>query len=121
MAKLARKRQEASGRKADRYAEIGRKFEGEVADLLQKLQDEKAIARFVAHPPNSKEDQEGRDFTVTALVSGKEAERSFGVTISLKRWTQSKILHPDIPQFCFPMGTKPETIRARILELFKTR
>ena len=118
MAKLARKRHEASGRKADRYAEIGRKFEGEVAALLQKMQDEKLILRFVSHGPGSEEDHDGRDFTVAAVVAGQEAERSFGVTISLRRWHVSKMLHPDVPQFCFPLGTKPETIRARVLGLF---
>jgi len=120
MGKLARKRYESRGRKAERYGEIGRKFEGEVAELLQKMQDEKLIARFTAHPPDSPEDQQGRDFTVVVANGGKETERSFGVTISLQRWNQSKVLHPDVPQFCFPIGTKPETIRARILELFKT-
>lgn len=117
--KLARKRHESRNRRGERYSGIGRKFEGEVGDLLQKLQDEKLIAGFIRHPPNSPEDSEGRDFTVTAMIGGKEARRSFGVTISLKSWQESKILHPDVPQFCFPIGTKPETIRKRILDLFK--
>lgn len=121
MGKLARKRFESRDRRGERYAKIGRKFEGEVADLLRKMQDEKLILGFVHHAPNSEEDGDGRDFTVTGLVGGKEAERSFGVTISLQSWQRSKIVHPDVPQFCFPIGTKPETIRARILELFKTR
>lgn len=118
MPKLGRKRQESSGRKAVRMADAGRAFETEVAALLQKMQDEQVIAGYVAHDPNSPEDLDGRDFTVTAMAGGKPVERSFGVTISLRRWNQSKILHPDTPQFCFPFGTKPETIRKRILELF---
>jgi len=118
MAKLARKRFESRDRRGERYAEIGRKFEGEVADLLQKMQDEKLIVGFVRHEPHSAEDGQGRDFTVTGLIAGVPVERSFGVTISLRSWRQSKIIYPDVPQHCFPIGTKPETIRARILELF---
>ena len=121
MGKLARKRYASRERRGDRYAEIGRRFETEVAGYLQKMQDEKLILGFVHHAPHSKEDGDGRDFTVTGLVERKPAERSFGVTISLASWNRSKVLHPDVPQFCFPIGTKPETIRARVLELFKTR
>lgn len=118
MGKLARKRFESRDRRRERYGEIGRKFEGEVADLLQKMQDEKLLLGFVQHEPNSTEDQDGRDFTVTAVLGGKETFRSFGVTISLQNWNEAKIKHPDVPQFCFPIGTKPETVRKRILELF---
>lgn len=118
MAKLARKRQEASGRKGERMAKQGRLLEEEVAALLEKMREEKLIIGFIAHAPNSPEDTAGRDFTVEASVSGTTAARSFGVTISLKRWNESKIRH-DVPQFCFPLGTKPETIRKRILELFE--
>ena len=118
MAKLARKRQEASGRKSQRMADAGRAFEEEVAGILERMLEEKLISGFVAHAPHSSEDAQGRDFTVTSIAGGKTVERSFGVTISLKRWQRSKILHPDVPQFCFPLGTKPETVRKRILELF---
>lgn len=118
MAKLARKRREASGRRADRYAKIGREFESAMTDLLLKMREEKLITRFEAHAANTVEDGEGRDFTVAAVIGGIETERSFGVTISLKRWGASRILHPKVPQFCFPIGTKPETIRKRVLELF---
>ena len=121
MGKLARKRFESRDRRGERYAAIGRKFEEEVSDLLQKMQDEKLIAGFVRHEPHSREDRQGRDFTVTALADGKEEKRSFGVTISMRSWHDAKIQHPDVPQFCFPIGTKPETIRARVLELFQTR
>ncbi|HTK59847.1 MAG TPA: hypothetical protein VL283_01445, partial [Candidatus Baltobacteraceae bacterium] len=88
---------------------------------LEKFQGEKLIVGFTRHEPRSPEDHDGRDFTVVALVDGKEVEKSFGVTISLQSWSRSKTLHPDTPQFCFPLGTKPETIRTRILDLFKTR
>ncbi len=118
MGKLARKRFEARSRKAERMGHVGRKFEGEVEALLQKMQDQGMITGFVAHPPHSEEDSEGRDFTAEALVQGVETKRSFGVTISLRSWNQAKVLHPKVPQFCFPLGTKPETIRSRILELF---
>jgi hypothetical protein len=121
MAKLARKRFESRNRRGDRYSEIGRKFEGEVAELLQKMQDEKLILGFERHAPNSTEDGQGRDFTVTALLAGVQVEKSFGVTISMRSWNEAKVLHPEVPQFCFPLGTKPETIRARVLELFQTR
>jgi hypothetical protein len=121
MAKLARKRQEASGRKTQRMADRGREFEDEVGGLLQKMQDEELIIGFVAHAPNSTDDQAGRDFTVMTMFNGKEVSKSFGVTISMRHWHDSKVKHPDIPQFCFPLGTKPETIRTRILELFSSK
>ncbi len=118
MGKLARKRHEASGRKTQRMAKRGREFEDEVSALLQKMQDEELIVGFIAHEPNSPEDQDGRDFTVTVVIGGGEVSKSFGVTISLRHWKESRIKHPDVPQFCFPLGTKLETIRTRILELF---
>lgn len=123
MGKLARKRYASRDRRGERYAAIGRNFEEEVEGHLQKMMDEKLVVGFVRHAPHSREDGQGRDFTVTALVGGKEARRSFGVTISMRSWNNAKALHHDVPQFCFPIGTKPETIRARILELFapKTR
>ena len=120
MGKLARKRFASRDRRRERYSEIGRQFEGEVAELLRKMQDEKLILSFVRHAPHSKEDHDGRDFTVTGLVEGRPVERSFGVTISQRSWSDSKILHPHVPQFCFPIGSKPETIRARVLELFSS-
>ncbi len=121
MGKLARKRREASGRKTQRMAKRGREFEDEVSALLQKMQDEEVIVGFIAHDPNSAEDQDGRDFTVTVASGGQEVSKSFGVTISLRHWRESKIKHPEVPQFCFPLGTKLETIRARILELFSLK
>lgn len=118
MGKLARKRYATRDHRSERYGEIGRKFESEVADLLQKMQEEKLILGFVQHEPDSTEHRDGRDFTVTTVSGDKEASRSFGVTISMQHWGAAKARFPTVPQFCFPIGTKPETIRKRILELF---
>lgn len=118
MAKLAAKRAKARNRKGLRYARVGREFEVEVARILQKMCEERLLCNFVRHPPRSAEDHDGRDFTVTALVGAEEKQQSFGVTISYNSWTDAKVKHPYTRQFCFPIGTKPETIRKRILELF---
>ncbi|MBI2642257.1 MAG: hypothetical protein HYW97_00185 [Candidatus Wildermuthbacteria bacterium] len=76
------------------------------------------ISNYTRHPPNSAEDHNGKDFTVTKMVGNTLFLQSFGVTISMRNWPESVNQHPNIPQFCFPIGTKPETIQKRILKLF---
>ena len=114
-----RKRQDARARKSERYSAIGRAFEQEVAAILERLKEEELISDFVAHSPHSEEDHEGRDFTCMRRIGDETHARSFGVTISMRSWNASRIKHPDTPQFCFPVGTKPETIRKRVLALFE--
>lgn len=100
-------------RRSQRYAERGLGLEDEVETLLTKMRDAGEIDSFSRHARNSPEDCDGRDFTI--VQSDKDA--SFGVTISIRSWNEARLIHPDVPQFCFPPGTKPETMEKRILNL----
>lgn len=114
----SRQVQESRDRRGNRFATYGRLFEEEMATLLARLQEEGLLTSFVRHEPNSREDSEGKDFTVTRGEGEDAVSRDFGITISLHSWRESKVKHPHVPQFCFPIGTKPDTIKHRILSLF---
>jgi hypothetical protein len=98
---------------------LGLELEKRVAWILRDLVADKKISVFKAHPHYSEEDQHGKDFTVEKQVDGKMVSRSFGVTISRRSWIEARLRHQGVPQFCFPIGVKPETIEKRILGLFK--
>ena len=104
-------------RRSQRMANQGIVLEDTVEKLLEKLKDEKKILGFTRHPHNSKEDSSGKDFTVIFDSNGYEDERSFGVTISLRSWHDAKLMHRDVPQFCWPIGTNTTTMQERILKL----
>ena len=106
-------------RRSVRMAKQGRLLEDEVERLLKRLEEQGEIVRFKKHEPNSREDREGKDFTVVKSVEDNEFQISFGVTIALKSQRKSRLRY-DHPQFCFPIGTKLETIERRILDLFKS-
>lgn len=107
-------------RRMARYSEIGRKFEQEeMRRILQKMVEKGMLTEFEIYPPNSQEDKGGKDLRVSKWIGAAKMDRYCGVTISIKSWHEARFKHQDIPQFCFPIGTKPETIERRILELFK--
>jgi len=109
-------------RASERGATRGRDLEKEVEKILSKMEAEGKLSSVVYHSPNSLPDSEGKDFTVGQTnEGGEELFRSFGVTVSMRRWGRSKVLHRDVPQLCFPPGTKPETIQKRVLELFSLK
>ena len=114
----SRVREEARGRRSERFGRYGRDFEEAMVGHLTKMQEAGDIDDFLSHAPNSSEDCEGKDFMVAKAVDGIRREIHFGVTISFHSWNESKVRHPKVPQLCFPIATKPETIRKRILELF---
>lgn len=106
-------------RKGRRFALRGSDFENiTVPKILEKMVLDGKITKFVHFYKNSKEDHDGKDFMVVMECDGKLTEVCFGVTISFKSWNRSKPLHFGVPQLCFPVGTKPETIEKRILGLF---
>lgn len=96
----------------------GRKFEDRVEQVLYQMFNRGEIAGFDHHPANSPEDREGKDFTVRKMVNAELVSKSFGVTISMKRASQSQIIHPDTPQFHLPLWSKDEEIVSAILGLF---
>jgi hypothetical protein len=106
------------GRKSQRYSVVGRQLEKDVSEILKKMIENGDITEFEYFKPNSHEDLNGKDFSVTHNINGVEEIRYFGVTISMRRWNKARSRYHDVPQLCFPIGTKPETIKKRILELF---
>lgn len=105
------KRKESRDRRSLRKSKFGRSFEKMIYQIL--LSSNK-FDEVIYHEPNSKEDQNGKDFSVKI----NNDIRSFGITISHNSWVNSKLIHPDTPQFYFPVETKPETIVKKVLELF---
>lgn len=112
--------QKHQGRRADRYAQEGRKFEQqEMRKILQKMRDAGQICEFEIFAPNSPQDRDGKDIRISKMVGNQKVDNYFGVTISPRCWKDAQRFHPDTPQFCFPIGTKPETIQKRVLGLFE--
>ena len=95
-------------------SELGYQMEDEVERVIRRAVEEGTFASVVHHSPQTP----SMDFTVTKMVNGVEESRSFGMTISLKVWSERRN-RGGSPQFCFPIGTKPETIIRRVSELFK--
>lgn len=106
------------GRRSKRKAHQGILLEGEVEHILENMREAGAIANFTHHDHFSLSDCDGKDFTVRKMVGDRFVERSFGVTISPRSVEWARVRHDKTPQFCFPMETKPETIRQRIESLF---
>jgi len=107
-------RKEFAERKSKRYSALGYQMEDEVERVIRRAVEEGTFASMVHHSPQTP----SMDFTVMKMMNGVEESRSFGMTISLKVWAERRN-RGGAPQFCFPIGTKPETIIRRVLELFK--
>lgn len=105
-------------RKSERGAKRGESLEAEVETLLSGMVERKIVSGFIHHEKNSTEDHDGKDFTV---INNEGERASFGVTISMRSWNISKMRHMDTHQFCFPAGTRPETMEKRILGLFSSQ
>ncbi len=107
-------RKEFAERKSKRYSELGYQMEDEVERVIRRAIEEGTFASVVHHSSQTP----SMDFTVTKMVNELEESRSFGMTISLKVWSERRN-RLGSPQFCFPIGTRPETVIRRVLELFK--
>lgn len=92
----------------------GRLFEEYLSSLLQQMLQHGELAEYTRHEPYSPEDQKGKDFTIVTKTGNT---LSFGVTISLNSFYQTRRKHPHIPCLYFPVGTSPETIVHRIRRL----
>lgn len=119
MSRSERRWQEFSARRSERYSRLGREQEFWVEKILVDAVECGELLGAVRHSPNSAADFAGKDFTVKKKVGGQVVIRSFGITISHNSWNRAKINHRDVPQFCFPIGTKPETVIMRVLDLFE--
>jgi len=102
------------GRRSKRGAARGIELESKVEEILQDMVDEGLISSFTKHQRFSFADRNGMDFTVRK----GGFEKPFGVTISARQLPIHKGIHPEVPQFYFPVETKTATIRKRVLGLF---
>jgi len=112
------RRKKIAARKSMRRSIIGRQQEKNVLDILEKAKERGEFIKVEFHTPNGADDRSGKDFTVVKLVGEEKLYRSFGITISHRRNGHSKLIHPEVPQFWFPIEIKPETIIKTINELF---
>jgi hypothetical protein len=114
-------RKKSRNRKSERFSNYGREQEEKVRALLEEYREggQKYFSSVELHRPNSPEDEQGYDLTVGREVDGQEIRKSFGITISLRSWQLGKQKHPSIPQFCFPINARPETIIRRVKSLFE--
>ena len=87
-------------------------MENEVEKVLTRAQEEGLFSNIKRCVPSTPK----IDFVVEKEVDGTIVSRSFGMTTSLKSWNLRK--NGPIPELCFPIGTKPETILRRVNELF---
>ena len=108
----------ANNRRGARFSAYGRELERKLEEMLARMQEEGTITSFVRHEPNSAEDAAGKDFSIILGEDEGAVTVSFGVTISQKSWDEARGVHPDVPQFWFPLNMKPETMRKRVLSLF---
>lgn len=106
-------RREFAERKSQRYSRLGYEMENEVERVLGRVVEQGILTSVEHHSAQ----MPFKDFTVTKIVNGVEEVRSFGMTTSLRVWSNRRN-RGGPPQFCFPIGTKPETIIRRVLELF---
>ena len=106
-------------RRSKRGHQRGLELEDMVEKILNELVEEKIILNFERHRRRSREDYDGKDFTmVVADAEEKEIKISFGVTTSQRRWKEAKWLHRNIPQFCFSQ-INPHNIKIKIKEFLK--
>jgi len=111
--KRSARRKEAYNRKSERYSEIGRQFENEFEQLLISWVEAGYFDGY-----ERRTDREGEDFLVYKKINEEMLEKSFGITISQRKVVKDRVRHRHIPQFCFPIGTKPDTMLKRVSELF---
>jgi len=119
--KLARqKRKEIDARKSKRYAKVGLEMEEAIAEFLRNATNSNGQPIFeevVHHKQSSPADLNGKDITVYRKVDNILLDRSFGVTISLKRFHKTQNLH-QTPVFFTPIGFNQQNLLKKILDLF---
>ena len=115
------KRYESGNRKAARMREASEEHLKWILKVLKEARGQDGELLFLqagSYLINSYEDCQGKDVWVTRKIGGKVMQREFGTTISCKSWEKSKRMHRDVPQFCFPLDVKKETVIQRVSELF---
>lgn len=112
---------EINERKSGRYAKVGLETEEAIAVFLRNAVDseERPIFREVVHHERlSRADLGGKDITVYREIDGVLHKRSFGVTISIKRFHKTQNTHTDTPVFYTPVGFNPQKLLSKVLGLF---
>ena len=111
------KRRASQRRHGNLRSNMGRMMEERVAEIGARLVEEGKLTDFMHHEPNSAEDAAGKDFTA---VQADGITRSFGITISGHGGAQqASMRHPDVPQWFFEWNIGDETVRNKILGLFR--
>jgi hypothetical protein len=96
----------------------GDEMSGETERVLASLREQEKITAYVRHRPSGKDDGLAARFSVTVRVSDRDVTMRFGVAITRREWQRAKEHDDDATHFCFPLGTRPDTIKRRILGLF---
>lgn len=104
-------------RRGERIAEYSDALKDFVEQLLVKLQEKGTIVSFRRHTKRDEFDWVENDFTVSRDLDRVYTERSFGIHLTIRSWNKAKE-QGYRNRLCFPVGTKPETMEKRILELF---
>ncbi|MBI2450353.1 MAG: hypothetical protein HYV47_02330 [Candidatus Nealsonbacteria bacterium] len=113
-ARSALRRLAFSDRRAIRRSKLGRQTEERVEKLLKKKLKTGELLFFEKHLPNSAEDRDGKDFSVSQKIDEETFSASFGVTISLRYQNEHRALHPDVPLIIIPPEMNDERIWQRI-------
>ncbi len=96
----------------------GDEVRGETERVLAALREQERISEYACHRPPVTDDATAARFSVTMRVNGEDVTARFSVTVSRRAWQRAQSRDDATPTFCFPLGTRPETIRKRILGLF---
>ena len=99
----------------------GRNFEDKVERIMIQMCNRGNLSSVIHHPPNSFEDQNGKDFTVSKVINGEIVTKSFGLTFSMSRELRATKKHPDVPQKYIPLWASDKEIEDTILSLFSQR
>jgi hypothetical protein len=110
-----KKREEFTARRAQRYGIVGRDMERRVHGILLEMVKTGLIDHAVYNLAYSREDVEGKDFTVRK----GGVELSFGITISHPKLLDHKMKHPDVVQIHTPINMTDKAIVRRVLSILE--
>lgn len=111
----SRARQRRFGLNRNRH---GDEMSGETERVLASLHEQDTITGFARLRSSGRDDGMAVRFSVTMRVDGRDVTVRFGVSVSRREWQRAQARNDDVTKFCFPLGTRPETIRKRVLGLF---
>lgn len=96
----------------------GDEMGGETERVLASLREQDTIMAYARLRSSGRDDGMAARFSVTMRVGGRDMTVRFGVSVSRREWQRAQSREDDVTKFCFPLGTRPDTIRKRVLALF---